>query len=115
LRTLNGVDAEMAERVVAFRKTQPFLTETAFFQFLGLPGSATDAPIVYPAASGTLKLWPSRGGQVVLVHWTLTPIENRGRPWREDYELIQSQVPSTDAAAYPVRSRLFAKQVAAPK
>jgi len=113
LRTIEGVDEDMAARVVAFRKTQPFLTEVAFFEFLGLQKSA-EAPIaVYPATSGTLKLWPSQGGQVGLVHWTLTPIENGGRPWREDYELIQSQAPASDAVAYPVRSRLFAKPVAA--
>jgi len=113
LRTLEGVDEDMAARVVAFRKTQPFLTEVAFFEFLGLHKSA-EAPIaVYPAMSGTLKLWPSHGGQVGLVHWTLTPIDNGGRPWREDYELIQSQAPASDAVAYPVRSRLFAKPVAA--
>lgn len=113
LRTIDGVDEDMAARVVAFRKTQPFLTEVAFFEFLGLPKSA-EAPIaVYPAMSGTLKLWPSHGGQVGLVHWTLTPVENGGRPWREDYELIQSQANASDAVAYPVRSRLFAKPVAA--
>ncbi|HWS78710.1 MAG TPA: type II secretion system protein GspK [Thermomonas sp.] len=112
LRTIEGVDEDMAARVVAFRKTQPFLTEVAFFEFLGLPKSA-EAPIaVYPAMSGTLKLWPSHGGQVGLVHWTLTPVENGGRPWREDYELIQSQAIASDAVAYPVRSRLFAKPVA---
>lgn len=113
LRTIDGLDEDMAARVVAFRKTQPFLTEVAFFEFLGLQKSA-EAPIaVYPAMSGTLKLWPSHGGQVGLVHWTLTPIENGGRPWREDYELIQSQAPASDSVAYPVRSRLFAKPVAA--
>lgn len=113
LRTIEGVDEDMAARVVAFRKTQPFLTEVAFFEFLGLRKSA-EAPIaVYPAMSGTLKLWPSHGGQVGLVHWTLTPVENGGRPWREDYELIQSQANASDAVAYPVRSRLFAKPVAA--
>jgi len=113
LRTIDGVDEDMAARVVAFRKTQPFLTEVAFFEFLGLRKSA-EAPIaVYPAMSGTLKLWPSHGGQVGLVHWTLTPVENGGRPWREDYELIQSQANASDAVAYPVRSRLFAKPVVA--
>lgn len=113
LRTIEGVDEDMAARAVAFRKTQPFLTEVAFFEFLGLQKSA-EAPIaVYPAMSGTLKLWPSHGGQVGLVHWTLTPVENGGRPWREDYELIQSQANASDAVAYPVRSRLFAKPVAA--
>ena len=115
LRTLEGVDEEKAARAIAFRKLQPFLTDTAFFQFLGLPKSL-DAPVaVYPAMSGTLKLWPSHGGQVGLVHWTLTPDEERGRPWREDYELIQSQAPSHDDVAYPVRSRLFGQQVAARK
>lgn len=115
LRTLQGVDEEKAARAIAFRKLQPFMTDTAFFQFLGLPKSL-DAPVaVYPAMSGTLKLWPSHGGQVGLVHWTLTPDEERGRPWREDYELIQSQAPSQDDVAYPVRSRLFSQPVAARK
>jgi general secretion pathway protein K len=113
LRTLSGVDEEKAARAIAWRKLQPFLTDTAFFQFLGLPPTL-EAPIaVYPARSGTLKLWPSLGGQVRLVHWRLTPSEDRGRPWREDYELIQSRGPSQPDAAYPVRSRLFREPVAA--
>lgn len=113
LRTLAGVDADKAARAIAYRKLQPFMTETAFSQFLGLP-SSTESPIaVYPASSGTLKLWPSNGGRVVLVHWMLTPIEDRGHPWREDYELIQSQAPPDDGDAVAVRSRLFREQVAA--
>lgn len=115
LRTLAGVDQEMAERAVAYRKLQPFMTDTAFFQFLGLPPTL-DAPVaVYPARSGTLKLWPSQGGQVRLLHWRSTPSEDRGRPWREDYELIQSRASSRNDAAYPVRSRLFREPVAARK
>ena len=115
LRTIDGVDEDMARRAIAYRKVQPFLTETAFFEFLGLPKSAEAPVAVYPAMSGTLKLWPSHGGQVGVVHWTLTPIEDRGRPWREDYELIQSQATAQDDVAYPVRSRLFAEPVAARK
>ena len=115
LRTIDGVDEGMARRAIAYRKVQPFLTETAFFEFLGLPKSAEAPVAVYPAMSGTLKLWPSHGGQVGVVHWTLTPIEDRGRPWREDYELIQSQATAQDDVAYPVRSRLFAEPVAARK
>lgn len=113
LRTLSGVDEEKAARAIAFRKLQPFLTDAAFFEFLDLPRTL-DAPVaVYPARSGTLKLWPSQGGQVRLLHWRLTPSEDRGRPWREDYELIQSRATSQDDAAYPVRSRLFRQPVAA--
>ena len=84
LRTLSGVDGEKAARAVAYRKLQPCLTDTAFFQFLGLPGTLEMPVAVYPARSGTLKLWPSQGGQVRLVHWRSTPSEDRGRPWRED-------------------------------
>lgn len=115
LRVIDGVDEEKAARAIAFRKVQPFMTGTAFFEFLGLPKSPEAAVAVYPAPSGTLKLWPSHGGQVGLVHWTLTPIEDKGRPWREDYELIQSQAPSQDDVALPVRSRLFGQQVAPRK
>ena len=115
LRVIDGVDEEKAARAIAFRKVQPFMTDTAFFAFLGLPKSLDSPVAVYPATSGTLKLWPSHGGQVALVHWTLTPVEDKGRPWREDYELIQSQAPSQDDVALPVRSRLFGQQVAARK
>lgn len=112
LRVLEGVDEEKVARAIAFRKVQPFMTGAAFFEFLGLPKSPEAPVAVYPAPSGTLKLWPSHGGQVGMVHWTLTPIEDKGRPWREDYELIQSQAPSQADVALPVRSRLFGQQVA---
>ena len=112
LRTLAGMDEEKAERAIAYRKLQPFLSDIAFNQLLGLPQSPDEPLTVYPAASGTLKLWPSQGGQVGLLHWKMTPIDERGgRPWREDYELIQSKGPNQDGPANPVYSRLFGKQV----
>lgn len=113
LMTVDGVDREKAERVIAFRKVQPFLSSVAFSEFLALPKSLDAEVAVYPASSGTLKLWPSKGGQVTLLHWNMTPIEDKGRPWREDYELIQPQAPNAGDAADAVRSRLFAKPVAA--
>jgi general secretion pathway protein K len=116
LRVIEGVTGEKATRAIMFRKLQPFMTDAAFFEFLGLPKAPEASVAVYPATSGTLKLWPSHGGQVGLVHWMMTPIDEKGgRPWREDYELIQSQAPSQDAVAYPVRSRLFGQQVAPRK
>ena len=115
LRVIDGMDEEKLARAIAFRKVQPFMTGESFFAFLGLPASVDSPVAVYPATSGTLKLWPSNGGQVALVHWTLTPVEDKGRPWREDYELIQSQAPSQDDVALPVRSRLFGQQVAPRK
>ncbi|RZA22303.1 MAG: hypothetical protein EOP93_00420 [Lysobacteraceae bacterium] len=115
LRTLTGMDEEKAARAIAYRKLQPFMTDTAFFQFVGLPTSLETPVAVYPARSGTLKLWPSEGGQVRLLHWRSTPSEDKGRPWREDYELIQSRASSRNDAAFPVRSRLFREPVAARK
>lgn len=113
LRTLDGVDADMATRVLARRQLQPFLTETEFFDFLSLPPPMDAGIGVYPSVSGTLTMWPAQGGQARLVHWTLTPNEDRGRPWREDYELIQSRDRPADEVAVPVASRLFAKPVPA--
>ena len=115
LRTLPGVDAAMAERVVARRKLQPFVTDMGLYEFLGLAIPFDAAIRLYPLPSGTLRLWGSRGGQVQLVHWTLTPADDGGRPWREDYELIDSQDSRLDDAAAQVGSRLFAKPVAAPR
>ena len=115
LRTIAGVDAGMAARVLARRKLQPFLTDAAFSEFLGIPIPFDSSLRMYPVPSGTLKLWGSRGGQVQLVHWTLTPDDDGGRPWREDYELIDSQDNRVEDAAPPVRSRLFAKPVAASR
>ena len=115
LLTLEGMNPELVGRVLARRKVQPFITETAFFEFLGLRTSSEDGVAVYPAASGTLKLWSANGGQVGLVHWTLTQLEDGQPPWREDYELIQSQYRPEGDTVYPVASWLFPKQVASKR
>ena len=115
LMTMEGMNPELVGRILARRKVQPFMTETAFFEFLGMRTSSDEGIAVYPASSGTLKLWSASGGQVTLVHWTLTPLEDGQPPWREDYELIQSQYRPEGDAVYPVASRLFPKQVAAQR
>jgi type II secretory pathway component PulK len=115
LMTMEGMDAELVARILARRQVQPFMTDTAFFEFLGMQTSADRGIAVYPAPSGTLKLWSANGGQVGLVHWTLTPLEDGQPPWREDYELIQSQYRPEGDAVYPVASRLFPKPVAAQR
>lgn len=115
LLTMEGMDAELVARILARRKVQPFMTDTEFFEFLGMRTSADRGIAVYPAPSGTLKLWSANGGQVGLVHWTLTPLEDGQPPWREDYELIQSQYQPEGDTVYPVASRLFPKQVAAQR
>ena len=115
LLTMEGLDAELVGRILARRKVQPFMTDTEFFEFLGMHTSPDRGIAVYPAPSGTLKLWSANGGQVSLVHWMLTPLEDGQPPWREDYELIQSQYQPEGNTVYPVASRLFPKQVAAKR
>ncbi len=112
LLTVFGLNPELVQRVLARRKVQPFITGTEFFRFVGVLMPADEFVGVYPAASGTLKLWSANGGQVGLMHWTLTPVEDGQPPWREDYELIQSQYRPEGDAVYKVASFLFPKPVA---
>lgn len=113
LRTLPGVDADMAARVIARRELQPFLTAREFFEFLGLVEGEQSMVGVYPSPSGTLRMWSARGGQIRVMHWTMTPTEENGRPWREDYELIHSNDRTAGELARPVASRLFPQPVPA--
>ena len=115
LLTLRGFDQATAGRVVAQRKVQPFLTEHAFYEFAGLPLNPEGGVSLYHADSGTLELWPSQGGQARLMHWTLTPWDEGGRPWREDYELIQPQDRAETGPALPIASGILAKPVVAPR
>ena len=113
LLTLRGFDRTMAERVVAQRNVQPFLTAHAFSEFVGLAPDPEGGASLYHADSGTLELWPSQGGQARLMHWTLTPWDEGGRPWREDYELIQPQDRAADGPVLPIASGVLAKPVVA--
>jgi general secretion pathway protein K len=116
LQTLPGVDASMAQRAVATRVLTPFTSLTAFYGVSGAIPVNEDLLALYPMASGTLKLWSPEGGAVMVLHWTLTPRDDGGRPWREDYEFIH---PGDKAAnkgmARPVAAKVFAEPHAAPQ
>lgn len=87
LRVLPGVDEATAQRIVALRRQQPFMLERRFTREFQLPVDEM-APIGLLAVGyGTLALWHNAGGPVSLLHWTLTPIDEGGRPWRLDYEI----------------------------
>ena len=114
LMALPGIDQGLAERVVQARQVQPFLSLASFVQVVGgVPGSE-DVLSLYPSDSGTLKVWSSDGGEVRIVHWTLTPRDDGGRPWREDYEFSLSQLESdVGVAARRPASPVFADAVPA--
>lgn len=109
LQTLPGVDKDMAQRMVAMRQTLPFMLNWQFLDTFKLPLDEL-APISMLASnSGTLELWHNAGGPIRLVHWTLTPGDEGGRPWRLDYTLVLPRDPATDQT--PIRtipSPLFA-------
>jgi hypothetical protein len=82
-----GVDAATAARIIALRHDAPYTLPWQFVQDFQLPLDEM-APIRLSAAGyGTLSLWHNAGGPVRVLHWTLTPSDEGGRPWRLDYEI----------------------------
>lgn len=116
LQSLPGVNAEMAARVVASRALQPFINLPSFFQLLGAVPADPEALSMYPSASGILKLWSPRGGAVQVLHWTLTPLDDGGRPWREDYEFTLPQNSQLVAGtAVATAAKVLAQPLPAPQ
>lgn len=114
LRSIPGVDAETAARMVAMREQMPFSLPRQVIQAFALPLTEDDPLRLFAAESGTLKLWHNARGPVHLVHWTLTPIDEGGRPWRFDYEIIlpRDQVTDTELAR-PTQTPFFTQPPAA--
>ncbi len=116
LRVLPGVDADIAERIVARRAIAPFVDLAAVYAFIGAVPPDEDHLSLYPSESGTLRLWAPQGGTVQTIHWTLTPWDDGGRPWRENYGLTlpQDNYSSPPALARPAAA-VFAKPVPATR
>ncbi|MDZ4348790.1 MAG: type II secretion system protein GspK [Xanthomonadaceae bacterium] len=92
LESIPGIDTDAARRIVDARRLQPYtLLRQVFQQVPGFDFEETDLFSLFPAPSGTLRLWSREGGQARVLHWTLTPINEGGAPWREDYEYTLSQ------------------------
>ena len=116
LRTLPGVDKAMAERLIAVRSVRPFTSEAEYFQLVGALTVDEELLSLYPMPSGTLKLWSPEGGPVEVLHWTLTPRADGGRPWREDYEFIlPGDQATTRGPARVVAAKVFAEPDASPQ
>lgn len=98
LRTLPGVDEAMAMRMVALRDKLPYMLTWQFLQTFNLPLDEEQPIGLLAVGYGTLKLWHNGVGPVRLVHWTLTPIDEGGRPWRLDYEIALPRDEVTDTA-----------------
>ncbi|WP_162301383.1 general secretion pathway protein GspK [Cognatilysobacter segetis] len=115
LRSIPGIDAAMAQRIVDARRLRPFTSMTSVYQVLGAALGDEGLLSLYPMDSGTLALSSPRGGATRVLHWTLTPFDRGGRPWREDYEFA---LPNDDRAAEGVvrasPATIFARPEASP-
>ena len=116
LRVLPGVDAGIADRIVARRALNPFVDLYSVYAFIGAARADDSLMSLYPADSGTMRLWAPQGGTVQTIHWTLTPWDDGGRPWRENYgiTLPQDNLSSPPALARPAAA-VFAKPVPATR
>lgn len=113
LRTLPGVDEAVAERIIALRDKLPYMLTWQFLQTFNLPMDDQQPIGMLAVGYGTLKLWHNGDGSVQLVHWTLTPIDEGGRPWRLDYEITLPRDKVTDiAVARPAQTPLLAQPAA---
>lgn len=109
LALIPGMDAEQAERMIALRTRVPM---TSLYQVLA---SFPIAPItdgglsLFSNTSGNLILWDRHLGVRHLTHWTMTPYQDGGPPWRIDYEVtLPRGNPSDQVVADPPATPLFA-------
>lgn len=108
LALLPGVDRTMAERVVALRRQAPFTSLAQVRQLMPISLGEEEAVTLFSNTAGNLILWDSRRGARQLVHWTLTPFDEHGRPWRIDYEVILPRGKQPDPGmAKPPATPLF--------
>lgn len=90
LALLPGLDQAQAERLVAIRQQMPFVSRWQLGElFTAVPAATVeDLVTLFSNQSGSLTLWDAHLGSRRLVHWTLTPYQQGGTPWRIDYEVI---------------------------
>lgn len=94
LQAIPGVDRATAERIAALRETTPYMLQWQLIADFRLPVDELAPLGLLPVGAGTLFLWHNARGPVRAVHWTLTPTDQGGRPWRIDYEITLPRDPA---------------------
>ena len=98
LQLLPGLSRGTADRMVEMRRAAPFLSVGQAQETFGLGAVPPDNLSLFAIPSGNLILWDERSGARRLLHWTLTPLEIDGSPWRIDYEVTLPRGKEPDQA-----------------
>ncbi|MDM8524985.1 type II secretion system protein GspK [Desulfococcaceae bacterium HSG8] len=95
LKTITGIDDEIAERIIAAREDKPFSSIRDISRAAGRPLNLSPLGHSFlPSARLRLTLW-HKGGQLGReVHVRLTPRADKQAPWTIDYELSVPLTPS---------------------
>jgi len=111
LELLPELTPENAARMVELRRSTPFLSTWQAQQDFGVGATLEDGLALFAKPSGNLILWDHHSGARRLLHWTLTPFEVNGPPWRIDYEVILPRGNEPDQAVVGTPSTpLFTSQ-----
>lgn len=111
LALIPEIGASNAARIVEMRKSSPFHSVYQLQQVIPLGPEIEDGLNVFAKPSGNLTLWNEKFGARHMMHWTLTPLEVGGPPWRIDYEVVLPRGKESDqAVANTPSTPLFATQ-----
>lgn len=111
LELLPGMQQQNAARMVELRSSIPFLSSWQAQQDFGISAALEDGLALFAKPSGNLMLWDQNSGARRLLHWTLTPYEVGGPPWRIDYEVTLPRGNESDQAVVGTPSTpLFSPQ-----
>lgn len=88
LGLLPNMTKDNAARMAELRRSTPLTSIYQASQTFGLPSAAEEMLSLFAIQSGSLILWNQRSGARRFIHWTQTPLEANGSPWRIDYEVI---------------------------
>lgn len=87
LALLPGLTEKNATRMTEVRRLTPFLSVIEAQETFGIGVAPEGTLTLFAIPSGNLILWDQHSGARQLLHWTLTPLEADGPPWRIDYEV----------------------------
>ncbi|WP_144811211.1 type II secretion system protein GspK [Aerolutibacter ruishenii] len=110
LALIPGLDVDQAARLAALRNEVPFTSVRQVEQTFPISPVASEFLTLFSSQSGNLTLWGRHFGVKRLIHWTLTPFNDGGPPWRLDYEVTLPRGNESDpAVAEPPETPLFAQ------